>query len=70
MKKYSILVIMLLVVSSLIAQNYNVEVSYVSLNKGEASPIKKYETIINPNAKVAQGDFIVLVPEVEFQTIE
>lgn len=70
MKFYKILIAALLVTSTITAQKYSVEISYVSLDKGEASPIKKYETNINPKQKVHQKDFIVLVPEVEFQTIE
>ncbi|WP_343328571.1 hypothetical protein [Polaribacter staleyi] len=68
LKKVSIAAV--LFTSIITAQNYNVEVSYVSLKNGEASPIKKYETKINPNSKVNQNDFIVLIPKVEFQTIE
>jgi glucosylceramidase len=52
------------------AQNYNIDVSYVTLDKGEAMPIKYFKTNINSSQKVAQEDFIVLVPEVRFQTIE
>ncbi|GAA4934157.1 glycoside hydrolase family 30 protein [Algibacter agarivorans] len=70
MKFNKILIAAILFTSALSAQNYNVEVSYVTLKKGEASPIKKHETKIDPNIKVHQNDFIVLVPEVEFQTIE
>jgi glucosylceramidase len=52
------------------AQNYKIDVSYVTLDKGEAMPIKSFKTNINSSQKVAQEDFIVLVPEVRFQTIE
>jgi glucosylceramidase len=52
------------------AQNYTIDVSYVTLDKGEAMPIKSFKTNINPNQNVPQENFIVLVPEVRFQTIE
>ncbi|MGB5434472.1 MAG: hypothetical protein WBM98_01175 [Maribacter sp.] len=67
-RKISIL--FLFITSSITAQKYSVDVSYVTLDKGEAHPIKRFETNINSKEKVPQNDFIVLVPEVEFQTIE
>ena len=67
-----ILITLLLVTATLTVtgQNYKVEISYVSLDKGEASPIKSFKTNIDASVKVTQNDFIVLVPEIEFQTIE
>lgn len=70
MKFYKTIIVSILFISAVNAQKYNVEVSYVSLEKGDASPVKNYETTIDPNVKVHQNDFIVLIPEVEFQTIE
>ncbi|WP_405295677.1 glycoside hydrolase family 30 protein [Algibacter sp. Ld11] len=70
MRFYKTIIAAILLTSAVNAQKYNVEMSYVSLEKGEASPVKNYETTIDPNAKVHQNDFIVLIPEIEFQTIE
>lgn len=70
MNFYKNIILFLLVTSTLTAQKYNVEISYVTLEKGEASPVKNYKTTIDSEVKVYQNDFIVLVPEVEFQTIE
>ena len=70
MRFYKIVSFVVLFTSIVTAQKYSVEVSYVTLDKGEASPIKKHKTKIDPSIKVHQKDFIVLIPEVEFQTIE
>jgi glucosylceramidase len=70
MKCPKIVAIALLISSTLTAQKYTVEVHYVSLEKGESNPIKKYVPLILKDVKVNQEDFIVLVPDVEFQTIE
>ncbi|APZ45859.1 hypothetical protein BW723_05925 [Polaribacter reichenbachii] len=52
------------------SQEVDIKIEYVKLNKGEANPVKNYTTVINTDAKVKQNDFIVITPEVEFQTIE
>ncbi|WP_299665000.1 hypothetical protein [uncultured Polaribacter sp.] len=52
------------------AQEKKITIEYVQLNTGEANPVKDYETVIDSSARVLQKDFIVLAPEVAFQTIE
>ncbi|MDO6761252.1 hypothetical protein Q4566_13660 [Tamlana sp. 2_MG-2023] len=70
MNFYKILIVFLFITPIATAQKHRVNITYVSLEKGEASPIKNYETKIDSNVKVRQNDFIVLVPNIEFQTIE
>ena len=44
MKFYKTIIVSILFISAVNAQKFNVEVSYVSLEKGDASPVKNYET--------------------------
>lgn len=70
MRLKNICLVLLLITSIVKAQKYTIDIEYVTLEKGESNPVKTFETNIDTSVKVTQNDFIVLVPEVEFQTIE